>query len=261
MAGNLPALGDTVVCIQFHTWWPGPSDPFYQANISENTARTNYYQPGSKYVPRAFIDGVIDGQLSYSQWGNFIRGRHAVDAPLTIELQGAYPTVPPNDGMVRVLVEALDFLSFSDLRLFTVITEDGIFFAGPNGTLIHDQTMRDMIPASTGEPVGLSSPGDTLLRDYNFTIDGTWVDDSCNVVVFIQDYATKEILQAAVSRITDLQIGVEERGGRCLAPRFALLPGYPNPFMDRARISYAIPSTGRVGLRIYDSAGNLVRTL
>jgi len=109
--------------------------------------------------------------------------------------------------------------------------------------------------------VSISSPGDTLLREYDFTLDLGWQDDSCNVVVFIQDYTTKEILQSAVSRVYDLVIGVEEREGRHVAPRLALLPGYPNPFTDRTRISYAIPSSGRVGLRIYDSAGNLVRTL
>jgi len=81
------------------------------------------------------------------------------------------------------------------------------------------------------------------------------------VVVFIQDYATKEILQCASSRISELQVGIEESEGRNLASLFALSPGYPNPFSDRARIEYTIPSNGRVELHIYDSSGSLVRTL
>lgn len=225
----------------------------YQANIAENTARTNFYQPASKYVPRAFIDGIIDGQYFYSMWGNFIRGRAIVDAPVDMQLQGYY--IGP-DGMVRVLAEVTDFLLFSSLRVFVIITEDNVFYASD----YWHQTMRDMIPSSNGDPVTLMSPGDTLLREYDFTIDGSWDDTNCNVVVILQDYTTKEILQSAVSRIADLT-GVEEIEGRRSASLFALSPGYPNPFNDRARIEYTIPSNGRVELRIYDSSGSLVRTL
>ena len=245
------------MCIQYHTWWPSSADPFYSANVSENTARTNYYQPGSKYVPRAFIDGILDGGSTYSMWGNFMRGRAVVDAPIRIDLEGSYAA--PN-GMVRVHVEATDFLSYSDLRVFVVITESNIFFAGPNGTTIHNQTMRDMIPSSSGDPVSLMSPGDTLIREYNFTKGGTWDENNCDVVVFVQDNATKTILQAASQDI--LLLGVEESVNRGRdAVRLALSDGYPNPFRDRTEIEYQIPSAGRVELRIYDSAGNLVRTL
>jgi hypothetical protein len=250
-------LGDTVACIQYHTWWPGGSDPFYLANVTENTARTNYYQPGSKYVPRAFIDGILDGGSSYSMWGNFIRGRAIVDAPVKIDLEGSFSA--PN-GLVRVLVEATDFLSYSDLRIFAVITESGIFFNAPNGTTIHNQTMRDMLPNSSGDPVSLMSPGDTLLREYSFIADVAWEIPNCDVVVFLQDNATKEILQAASQDI--LSLGIEEsaaRGSRIA--RLELSTGYPNPFKERAQVRYSIPSSGHVGLRVYDSAGNLVRTL
>ena len=210
----MPLLGDTVMCIQYHTWWPSSSDPYYQANIPENTARTNYYQPGSKYVPRAFIDGIIDGQFQYNTWGNLIRERALIDGPLNIRLEGDY-TTPPN-GTVSVLAEAVDSISFTDLRLFVVITEDGIFWPAPNGVQIHEQTMRDMIPGATGDPVTLVSPGDFVERDYDFTIGGSWEDDSCNVVVFVQDYLTKEILHSTTSRITALAMQVNDVGPTAL---------------------------------------------
>jgi hypothetical protein len=227
------------------------------ANVSENTARINYYQPSSRYVPRSFVDGILDAGFNYPMWGNFIRGRSIVDARIKIDLEGSYAA--PN-GMVRVLVEATDFLSYSDLRVFVVITESGIFYNAPNGTNIHDQTMRDMIPGSSGDPVSLMSPGDTLLREYNFIVDAAWDEGNCDVVVFVQDYATKEILQAASQNI--LLLGVEERGApRSEIVRMGLSTGFPNPFKDRTQIQYSIPSSGHVELRVYDSAGNLVRTL
>ncbi|HTY38774.1 MAG TPA: SMP-30/gluconolactonase/LRE family protein [Bacteroidota bacterium] len=42
---------------------------------------------------------------------------------------------------------------------------------------------------------------------------------------------------------------------------FELYQNYPNPFNGSTKISYAIPSTMSVELRVYDSAGHLVNTL
>jgi hypothetical protein len=203
------------------------------------------------------VDGILDGGFNYAMWGNFIRGRSAVDAPVQLDLEGSYSSP---SGMVRVLAEATDFLSFSSLRIFVVVTEDSILFSAPNGTQVHHQTMRDMIPGSTGDPVSLVSPGDTLVREYNFTIGGAWNEDHCNVVVFMQDYSTKEILQVASARISLL--GVEEEKEFASEPRILTLAApRPNPFKDRATIEYVLPSKGHVELRIYDSAGSHVRTL
>jgi hypothetical protein len=248
---NIPTLGDTVTCIRYHVWWPSSGDPFYQANIPENTARTNFYGVGG--VPNARVDGIINAGSNYSMWGNFIRGRAVVDAPVDLELQGYYAA--PN-GMVRVLAEVTDFLAYSDLRLFVILTEDSIFYAAK----YYSQTMRDMIPTSSGDPVTLFSPGDTLLREYNYTVDGAWDGSKVNVVVVLQDYTSKEVIQVASTRITLL--GVEEGIVREAHPvRLALSDGFPSPFRDRTRIEYTIPSAGHVDIRVYDSAGNLVRTL
>ena len=220
----------------------------------------SYYFSGSFYIPHAIVDGILDAGTGYTMWGNFIRGRAVVDAPVSIQLEG-YTTMPPNQGVVRVLAEATDFLSFATMRLFVVITEDSIYYNAPNGTQWHNQTMRDMLPTAYGDPItGFMSPGDTIVREYSYDIS-SWAADKCNVVVFIQDYATKEILQCASSRISELTVGIEESEGRDLGPLFTLSPGCPNPFNDRARIEYTIPSAGRVKLHIYDSSGSLVRTL
>ena len=189
-----------MTCVRFHTWWPSSADPFYQANISENTARTNYYQPGSKYVPRAFIDGIVDGGSSYSNWGNLIRSRAGVPAPVTIVMSGYFTA--PLDGKVGVDVEVIGSMGFADPRVFLIITEDG----APYLTSHYNQVMRDMIPGSSGDPAPLFSPGDTVSREYDFSLDPSWVVDSCNAVVLVQDYASKEILHSATSRLTNLAV-------------------------------------------------------
>jgi hypothetical protein len=45
------------------------------------------------------------------------------------------------------------------------------------------------------------------------------------------------------------------------AARFTMYQNVPNPFNPSTKIRFTIPETGHVGLKIYDVAGRLVRTL
>ncbi|MBE0433122.1 T9SS type A sorting domain-containing protein, partial [candidate division WOR-3 bacterium] len=57
-------------------------------------------------------------------------------------------------------------------------------------------------------------------------------------------------------------VGVEEKPVANLSPSALKLdPSYPNPFSLKTAISYQLPCDCYVSLRIYDIAGNLVRTL
>jgi len=50
-------------------------------------------------------------------------------------------------------------------------------------------------------------------------------------------------------------------GGRSAPSEFALEENYPNPFNPETTISYTLPKTAGVELRIYDIKGNIVETL
>jgi len=50
-------------------------------------------------------------------------------------------------------------------------------------------------------------------------------------------------------------------GGEAGASRLALAQSLPNPMHESARIDYVLPAAGHLSLRIYDTAGRLVRTL
>ena len=45
------------------------------------------------------------------------------------------------------------------------------------------------------------------------------------------------------------------------APAFGLAANHPNPFNPKTSIDFALNAAGPMSLRIYDSAGRLVRTL
>jgi len=54
-------------------------------------------------------------------------------------------------------------------------------------------------------------------------------------------------------------VNIEEFEG--IPTSYALFSARPNPFQSQIRIGYAIPSTDKVNLRVYNSLGQLVRTL
>ena len=191
-------LHPNLAVIRYHTWWPGSTDPFYVENTSENTARTQYY--GVNAVPWFFIDGIIDGSSNYTSWEALVNGREAVQSPLTISIDGVYSS-GPRTGTVYAYIEATDNITHTNLKLHFVITESEVFLSAPNGQTVFHEAMRDMLPGSGGELISISTPGDTLIRQRDFTLDPGWTLQNCEIVVFVQSDNTKEVLQAAKWKI------------------------------------------------------------
>ena len=68
--------------------------------------------------------------------------------------------------------------------------------------------------------------------------------------IWIDDVSVTEIGVTAIDDPTD-----------ALPSGFRLDPPYPNPFNPSTRISYKIPESGRVSLRIYDAVGREITRL
>ncbi len=250
--------------IRYHTWWPNPgNDPFYWANPTENQIRTNLYQPGSKYVPRFFIDGIIDGGSNYSVWLSQIYGRSAQESPLRIVVTAQYEGEGRNARATAKIYNE----SGSELSgvLHFVLTETGIDYSAPNGLTEHHQVMLDMIPDANGEVVTIPA-NDSITKTRDFIIrDTTWLDypnntqahltvyESCQVVVFLQDQSTKEIYQGGKAWLTS-GLGASEKPTVKTYRRE--LTAFPNPFTTVLNLNATNP-----GIKIYDVAGNLIKTL
>lgn len=194
----------SLAVIRYHTWFPSSSDPFYRADPSENSARTNYYLVS--YVPRLFLDGS-GTDTSYSHWDSLVTAREDVPSMLEINLGGSYDH-RTRSGQICATISAESVDPTPDLRLFFVVTEDSIYWVAPNGLRWHNQVMRDMVPSAYGDTITIR-PGRTVERCQNFTLSSSWTDRNCHIVAFVQNYSTKEVLQAGLWDLPDVCVTLD----------------------------------------------------
>lgn len=183
---------DHMTIIRYHAWWPSSNDPFYLENVPENTARINYY--GADYTPHLWIDGIVDGDASTSQWESMITNRMNVPSPLVITLTVTYDlNTRTGQAIAEIYVESDPGSGNYHLRY--ALVENNIEYHAPNGESHHQQVMRDMIPDPTGIPLTLQV-GQTIVDTQTFTVDPGWQESECQIVVFVQNDVNHEVLQS-----------------------------------------------------------------
>ncbi|MBU1675532.1 hypothetical protein KKA85_07095, partial [bacterium] len=186
-----------VVNVQFHLNWPEAADPFYTANPADNFIRAFYYEI-------ADAPDLITGGVNKPVPGNADDLSAAIDdcrdmlTPLSMvvayDLDGADLTVavgikavaPPPAGELRLHVAVVDELEHYDTP------------PGDNGETDFHWTMRDQIPNFNGTCFTIDE-GDSLTFNLPSTVDPAWLDTDLQVVAWVQDFDTKEVLQAATS--------------------------------------------------------------
>jgi hypothetical protein len=184
---------ETLSIIRYHAWWPSSNDPYYLANIPENTARINYY--GADYTPHLWIDGDIDGQWDpiIHQWESLITNDESVPSPLSIELMANYGLVG-DYGTVTAVIVATDPIEYTNLKTRFAITESHL---PPIGAFDEfNNVMRDMIPDAGGLDLTISE-GDTVTVEQDYVLSNDWNFANLDIIAFVQSDAGHRVLQAA----------------------------------------------------------------
>ena len=188
-----------LVAVKFPTNFPSPNDPFFNANMQDANSRINYYKVFS--APSIFIDGIEKPSATDS-----ISIKEKIDARLeqtTVFGLTVSKNIAGSNLDVKVIVTPIDVSIMTDnLVLQVVVIESKIEFAvppGSNGETIFYNVMRRMLPNNGG--TSLAQINLMAANNFNFQtiLNSAWRSSEINVVVFIQNVQTKEVLQAATT--------------------------------------------------------------
>lgn len=194
-ADDLVANGCQVGNIEYHN-----GDPF--ANDASN-ARNTYYAVGG--YPTAHFDGVLEyegGSHTVSMYPNYLplyQQRMAVPSDFLIDIYG------DNTGSVYDIQLVINKVNgtWGELTVQLALTESEIVYAWQDQTHLNF-VERLMAPDHLGTTVDFTSE-DQMIVELQFTMNSNWVTANCELVAFIQNEATKEILQGNMVAVPDLE--------------------------------------------------------
>lgn len=195
-ADDLVANGCDVANIEYHN-----GDPYA---TNQSNARNSYYNISG--YPTAHFDGVEEysgGNHTQSMYSNYLplyNTRIAIPSEFTVDIYGT------NNGLnysIDLMLEEVGSYTGSNLVAHLVITESEIAYSW-QGMSELNYVFREMYPDENGTSVSFSGNSQQHLT-YNFSIDASWVTAHCELVAFIQDNDTKEILQGSMVELDNLE--------------------------------------------------------
>jgi flagellar hook assembly protein FlgD len=120
-----------------------------------------------------------------------------------------------------------------------------------------------MVNSAAGENLntGTWNQNQVITTNLNTTLDNSWVDQNCKLIVFVYKNASPMYManiQQGLTQSVTAPLGIQELTG--VPKEYSLLQNYPNPFNPVTNIKFSIPKDGNVSLKIYDATGAVVQT-
>jgi len=254
--------GDQYSLLKYQMSWPGSGDPYYTL---EGGDRRTYYNVNS--VPDFILDGNVWQGNSASLTNSQV---DAVIADPSFAEISSYFTVTGQTVDITVSINPLGDYTNS-LTLYTAIYEIKTYNnVGSNGETEFGNVMKKMVPGSMGFGLPTLQTGVSVVENFSHTFQGSYtlppdanspidhatqhsIEDFNNlgVVTWIQDDATKEVIQSAVSTIS--ATNVEELNTTKLML-------FPNPAENTATVAFEGLEGSDVKIDLYNLLGELVFT-
>jgi hypothetical protein len=139
------------------------------------------------------LGGTYPNGTMYSTFLTNYNQRIAVSSDLEISLSCTYDSVA-NSGTIDAEVTNTAVGPIDGILHFVIIESHIPYWW--TGLDHLNNVARNMLPDANGETVTIPA-SDTILRSRNFTIEPAWNERKCEIVVFVQNSATREIYQGA----------------------------------------------------------------
>lgn len=238
-ADDLIEAGYDVAVIEYH------NGDDYATDISNSRLLDYYNVPG---LPTSYFDGVLSfvgGFNDYSLFDNYLPlYEERIDIPSPFELIADIEETGDDNFSVTVTATDLDNYQGTNLKLHIVLTESNIPEDWQGQTELH-YVCRDMLPDQYGTSLDFSSQN---TQTVNLEVNVPYELANCEIVTFVQNNDTKEILQATKKNL--LMVGMPE-----ISSFDNKLKLYPNPTSGK----FTIESEGIKSVEIIDITGKSIR--
>jgi len=211
------------------------------ANTYSN-ARNTYY--GVTGYPTAFFDGlnpVVGGSASqsmYSQYLPRVNARLAVPSHYSIS---AFGVGSGTNWTVIVNVSKPEADANTNVVLHSSLTQSNIPYNWGNQTTV-ENVNRLMSPSQNGTPISLNT-GESTSVTLNFTTQSAWPLADLELVLWLQNTTTKEILQGTKYALSELPPADPVSTDMLIFPDTSINTTNTMPLMFANMNNYAINGT------------------
>jgi len=233
-----------VAVIAYHT-----NDSY---TTDESDLRLNYYN-----VP-AYPTVYFDGGSAHTGGGNASESLFDVYVPIVDEqlaitspIEVSFSNTEYNSN-TRILsadvdVDVIGIAYGSDYRLQVVLTESEIEESW-YGLDILNFVARDMYNGANGTSIDLSTMGSSESVSVSFALNDSWNEDECEIIAFVQDHESHEILNA--NKFSLLTVGTDSP-----IMSNAHVSIYPNPAANYVNIT---SESNIISLEIMNNLGQFI---
>lgn len=197
--------GKDIAAVAYHTSAFSPADLY----TAETNSRANYYNVSS--YPTVRTDGALcvtgGGPADFADpiYQSYLLPKYnqaiAKTSPYTIELY-----IDAQSGEVTATVNKVGDVAANNLRFFMVMTESHIQRSW-QGLSELNFVVRDMIPSQSGITMT-----DEETQSFTETFDLKEYDrTNCEIVAWVQNYSSREVLQAVKFSLADLAMDNDVR--------------------------------------------------
>jgi len=212
---------DDVHHISIHPPIPYSTCELYKANKTENETRAGYY--GVFGTPSIALNGTLQPISSPLLTAVTLQDYLGNTSPLRLQVSESGPN---NARVATIDAHSLSAIPAGDYRIYAAIVEKTVNFAGGNGETVHHDVFRKMLTDINGNAYTPAAAGQSVPFTFNFSINAAWNPDEVYVLAWVQNAATKEVLNSG-TRFDPLATGTIEAAAQTIRIQ-------PNPVNESA---------------------------